>query len=465
MPADSKWLGDVLAGVAFFLGLTCYAIRMIPPTFPREPPETPVKWDKAGPIIGIDLGTTYARVGLVVSEHRVQIFRDHDSLPAGYFNNAASPASSACQFKYLPLSTNFEVNVVTDYLVGPEDSPARRLALPATFTSYSEDCSSLHKMAASLHKLRVTAENFYGSAISQAVIAIPNAYTEDQRGTIKDMAVLAGLSPVRLIDQSVVIAMAYGLDRRRGESYALVLDVGSTARATLLHVDNGDLRVLSHSQNLGGSAFNQLLFDYAMDAHGDKMNENLTTVQKLILEDQVEMAKIKLSVEDYAAIALPMEDPPWFIVSLAAAEFNKIVESLVEDIVAGTTNEVLSTVQVSPNAVDHVILAGGSAYIPALKDRFARQFPSTVPLSTGESYPDDAVVYGASLFARRLALDKVPDDSKIYVQNATPMRFGVEVVGGLFATVIPRNSPLPATFTRRLDMRRNSFRHAHGSLW
>jgi molecular chaperone DnaK (HSP70) len=285
---------------------------------------------------------------------------------------------------------------------------------------------------------------------------------------IQEAARLAGLSPVRLPDQAVAIAVAYGLDRRRTESYAFVLDVGSTTRATLLHVNNGDAKVVSSAQQLGGDAVNHLLIAHAVDAYRYTLSDELNLVQRLVLEDQVETAKIKLSKEEHTVIALPIQDGPWFLVPLPATKFNSITANLIDDIVGGTIEEVLRTAQVVPGAIDdvrassfamepifirdpQVILAGGSAHIPALQRYLARSFPGTIPLSTGERYPDDAVVYGASLFARRLALGQVPDESKIYVQNATPMRFGIEVAGGLFATLIPRNSPLPVKITRRLD--------------
>ncbi|KAJ7919920.1 Hsp70 protein-domain-containing protein [Mycena leptocephala] len=464
MPDDSRWLGDVLAVAAFLLGLTCYGLRMVPPAAPREPPQIPVEWDKTGPIIGIDIGRTYARVGLVVSEHRIQIFRhqqgsstlDADACLALQDDLAGS--ADGDQSPILPPS--YSSVEIAHHLFGPEDSPVRpSIPLRASaFPTPRREEVCLDITATLLRKLRVMAENFHGSRISQAVIAIPGHYTEKQRAMIQEAARLAGLSPVRLLDQAVAIAVAYGLDRRRTESYAFVLDVGSTTRATLLHVNNGDAKVVSSVQQLGGDAVNHLLIAHAVEAYRYTLSDELNLVQRLVLEDQVETAKIKLSKEEHTVIALPIQDGPWFLVPLPATKFNSITANLIDDIVGGTIEEVLRTAQVVPGAIDDVILAGGSAHIPALQRYLARSFPGTIPLSTGERYPDDAVVYGASLFARRLALGQVPDESKIYVQNATPMRFGIEVAGGLFATLIPRNSPLPVKITRRLNLPRRSIR-------
>ncbi|KAF7359631.1 Molecular chaperone DnaK [Mycena venus] len=275
---------------------------------------------------------------------------------------------------------------------------------------------------------------------------------------MKDAALLAGLSPVRLLDQPVAIAMAYGLDRLETDSLAFVLDVGSSTRAALLHITNTDSKIVASARNVGGGAISKPLLDYAREAFRLAINDDIDDVQRMVLEDQVEQAKTKLSFEDLAVIALPIHDAPWFLVPVTAAELNTRTGELVEDIVNGTIEQVLRAAGVSIHAIDHAILAGGSSYIPAIRDRFARAFPSIIPLSTAERYPDDVVVHGASLFARRLALGMVPEESKIYVGNATPMRFGIEIAGGLFSTIIPRNSPLPARMTRRLTIPGRSIR-------
>ncbi|KAJ6498464.1 Hsp70 protein-domain-containing protein [Mycena vitilis] len=471
MEEESRWLGDVLAGAAVLLGLTIFGLQMIPPGNPakREAPQTPAQWDQAGPIVGIDIGATYGRVGFVLSEHRVRIYRSHNatSLKVSFSctkdcrcylhdgqattNYLAAPGRSS----YLPPPGNWGDEGIARYLVKPEASGARQSSSYLTLKSQvDESCTSA--TSTSLDKLRAIAEEYHGSGVSQAVIAIPDDYTEEQRGMIRDAALQAHLSPVHLIDQPTAIALAYGVDRRCTECYAFVLDVGTSACATLLRVNKGTVEVVASARNRGGDALNNLMFTHTTEVFRDKTGKGPNALQRLVLEDQVEMAKIRLSTEKDAVIALPIKDDPWFLLPITTAEFNNITAQLVENIVAGTMDNALRGAGISADAVAHVILAGGSAHIPALQQRFADYFPAITPLSTGERYPDDAVVYGASLLARRLSLGQVPDDRKIYMQNTTPMRFGVEVAGGLFATLIPPNSPLPASVTRRLNLPRRT---------
>ncbi|KAJ7662634.1 Hsp70 protein-domain-containing protein [Mycena polygramma] len=467
MEEESRWLGDVLAGVAVLLGLTIFGLQLIPPGNPaeREAPQTPVQWDQGGPIIGIDIGATYGRVGFVVSEHRVKISRSHDatgveaSLPRTkdcrrYLRGGHSTAkylAALDQSPYLTWPENWGDEGVARYPSKPHASETQRSSLHLASTSQVDE-SCIGAISTSIAKLHAIAEEFHGSRVSQAVLAIPSDYTEEQRGMIWDAALHARLSPVHLIDQPTAIALAYGVDRRCTECNAFVLDVGSSTHAALLRNNNGSIAVVASGQNRGGDALSDLLLRHATEAFRDATGKGLDALQRPVLEDQVEMAKIRLSMEEDAVIALPIKDEPWFLLPITRAEFNNITAHLIENIIAGTIDNVLRGAGISADAVEHVILAGGSAHIPALQQRLAEYFPAIIPLSTGERYPDDAVVYGASLLARRLSLGQVPDDRKIYVQNATPMRFGVEVAGGLFATLIPRNSPLPASITRRLTL-------------
>ncbi|KAJ7662652.1 Hsp70 protein-domain-containing protein [Mycena polygramma] len=434
MPEESNWL---VAGVAFLLNLTMYGLRIYPlglgcgPTV-QETPQTPVEWNEAGPIIGIDLGTTYSRVGFVVNDHRVKIFLDPDT------NGSMAPG-------FHPKPS--ESSPVDGYPFPPLDSPTLQSCL-------YNSCPSTHTVAASLERLRTMAEDFHGSSISQAVITISTDYTQEERSLIEDAALHAKLSPVHFIDQPAAIALAYGVDRRcaAAECYALILDVGTNTRASVLRVDNGTIKVVASAGDRGGDAFNDLLFTHAAQAYQDATDSKLSVVQRLVLEDQVEMAKIRLSVEEQAVIALPIEAEPWFLLPISWTQFEEIAAQLIENIVAETIDKLLRGTRISADAIEHVILAGGSAHIPALQRHFAEYFSAIIPLSASERQADDAVVYGAALFARRLALGEVPEEDKIYMQHVTAMRFGVEVVGGLFATIIPRNSSLPASVTRRLTI-------------
>ncbi|KAJ7204164.1 Hsp70 protein-domain-containing protein [Mycena pura] len=456
MPDGSNPVLDLLSGLVFLLGIAFYAFRIIPPSPPREPPQTPVKWNDTGPIIGIDLGTRYSRVGLVVSDRHVKIFGRQEEGQA--IPSVICLTRNETIVGFTDITKCFEGNTrsIRDliHVVSDSHRPSRSV-LPGQdipdATLDSIEASALPIIAAHLSQLRLIAETFYGSQISQAVITFPQDFEDVDREVVKRAALLAGLSPTHFLDEAVAIGIAYGLDRLPSESHALVLDGGSSARAALLHFADGSIRVVSRIQNatLGSDAFNQALTAFIGDAYTRSFNDEMCSAQATGIEDQVEVAKRTLSFEDSTAIAVLEHGSPWLLVPLTVDKFDAVTASVVDNIVANILHSVLQAADVPARAVDYAILAGGSAYIPILQATLREQFPRCRILSFGERYPDEAVVYGAALFARRLALGAVPEERKIHTQDATPLRFGTEGVGGLFVTVIPPNSALPATYTRR----------------
>ncbi|KAJ7477402.1 heat shock protein 70 family [Mycena latifolia] len=480
MPEGSNWLGDILATVFFLLGLTFYGLRMLPPLNPQETPKILAKWNSTGPIISIDLGTRNSRVGLVATEHRVHIIHGRDGMRA--------IPSTACSMHQEPFilhagalacaDSGGTLHNVRDIIRATHPVKSRQIwpqhdlsseieplhsQLSAKATGMDRDPSEttpIALVAAVLSELRSMAEQLHGGPISQAVITIPADLGSDEREAVKDAALFAGLAPVQFLDESLAATIAYGLDRLLDRSHVVILDVGSAARATLLSIEGKAVQVLSTAQNqsLGGDMFNRLLFEYGSNAYKASVNDDLDSLQARVLEDQVEMAKIKLSFEDDAVIALPILRGPWFLIPLTRDTFGTIVAELVEEITIGMVNQLLSSAGVTSGAVDYMILTGGSANIPALKASIQQHFPGTMHLSAGERHPEDAVVYGAALFARRLSLGQVPEENKIHLQHATPLRFGIELAGGKFATFIARNSPLPVRNTRRLTLHGRTIR-------
>ncbi|KAJ7702764.1 heat shock protein 70 family [Mycena rosella] len=464
MPEGTSWLGDVVTGAFFLLGLTVYALRMFPSPGLREARRIPANWEKTGPIIGIDFGTSNLKVGFVLADQRVEIIYGQEGRRAVHSASCSTHDEASIRWaNTVALSHKGSTIYETQYTsrsTRNETSSLGGLSSETELLGVHEPCSETAIVAAGLYELRAIAEKLHGRSISQAVIAIPAESDEDARKAMKEAALLAGLGPGQLLDEPVAVAIAYGLDALEKRSHAVVLDVGSAARIALLRIEDGRIQVLAsvHNESLGGHAFGQRLFEYGSDAYKASVHDDLSAMQELVLRDQVEIAKLRLSSDEDAVIALPILGGPWFLVPLTRNIFNDITSDLVDDIVLGLVPQLLGRSGVPISAIDHVILAGGSAHIPALKNHVSERFPASVHLSASEAYPEDAVVYGAALFARRLALGQVPVESKIYVQHATPLRFGIEVTGGIFATLIARNSPLPVRNTKRFDLNGRAIR-------
>ncbi|KAJ7134029.1 heat shock protein 70 family [Mycena crocata] len=474
----SSRLIDVLAGLAFLLGLTLYGLRMAPPPTPREP--LPAKWDEAGPVIGIDFGSRNLRVGFVVEGHVVKILdaqdgrRTIDSSVCVTQSDiiVGSTETPDCHDPDNNIPVRTLMHAMNFFETGYPEDPStdfEELSMPAESLSTNtllrtHPLTGITVIATVLNELRLMAEKYHARSISQAVITVPLEFTAVDRQTLTDAALLAGLSPIRLLHEPLAIALAYGLDRSPvpSGSYALVLDIGASAKVSLLRVDSPVITVVANAQNdtLGGTALNRLLYKYAADAYWNSVHDRLDDIQAVVLEDQVEVAKWKLSFaeqeedEEGVVIALPIQDGPWFLVPLSVQRFNGMIVELLDDIVGGMVDDVLRSGGILEREISHIILAGGSSHIPALQRRTRERFhhKHQTLLSADEEHPDEAVVYGAAVFARLLALGHVPDEVKFERQNATAMEFGVEVGKGFFITVIPRNVALPARNTRRFSL-------------
>ncbi|KAJ6626707.1 heat shock protein 70 family, partial [Mycena sp. CBHHK59/15] len=336
-------------------------------------------------------------------------------------------------------------------LVVPEDEPP---LISVTVAGQSQNFSAVQLAGMVLRELRAMAEGYDGRRITQAVITVPANFDDGKRQAMKDAARLAGLCPVRLLDEPVSVAMAYGLDQIlygavRGESYALVHDAGSTVTSTMLSIVNGDIQIVASTQEpeFGGLHFNKEIFKYAAEAYWDAFGSELDEMQESIVWDEAEAAKVALSTEPDAMISIPIQDGS-FLVLLTREDFDDSTY-LVNRAIHRTIDEVLKIGGIQASDMNHTILTGGSAYIPRVKAAFNDHFPDAALLSASEPYPDEAVVFGAAMYARLLALGQVPETSKIYVQNMTPLRFGVGDDKGEFAELISQNSPLPITGSRR----------------
>ncbi|KAJ7775334.1 Hsp70 protein-domain-containing protein [Mycena metata] len=444
---------DSLSCGAFLLALTVYGLRIIILVrTAQETPQTPLQWGQTGPIIGLDIGTTSSRVGVITAQRRVVIFRDYDAFRSDV---PSTVNGSACTDPH-----NEPITFLNGKISGATSSASTgQEACMDQDTHSTESESQIRALTAVAEQVRTVAEEFHNSRISQAVIAIPIDYPEDKRRWIRRAALLAGLSPVRLLDESVAVALAYGLDTLRSESYAFVLDVGLVIRASLLHIVDGDIEVISAVQNdtVGGDALNRVLFNHIAKLHRESEGIALDALQTLVLQDQVEMAKITLSSKNDAVVAVPVDDR-WTLTPISVANFEDITSNLVDTIVNWAVDETLSRAGLPRRMITHVILTGGSVHIPALRDRVFASFPRVIPLSSRETFPNDAVVYGATIFAQRLARGLVREEDKLYVQNVTPLAFSIETADGSLSTLIYANSPLPATRTRSLDLRSGEVR-------
>lgn len=326
------------------------------------------------------------------------------------------------------------------------------------------------------------AENFHGQPINRAVIAVPSCqspppgdvqtlillvdFNDNQRQAIRNVAQIAELQVLRVIDEPNAALIAFRLDRVTDWPKVLVYDLGATFDASVFEVEDGVFELLASTgdAHIGGPRFNGRIFEQLDRLYTDETGTSIPGDPNKIQDiwAQVEGAKLILSESDATEIMVPSEDGTTFKMSLTVSEFNdlnadlfnetlRLVDQALND--AGFNRTDLDQVSCNsllsyPNsnmAFGQIFLVGGSSSIPRIRHLLHNNFPD-VKLVFGDAF---AVVRGAATKAGMWRTsDSVPDDYCVHT-SIVPMNVGIEIEGGILSTVFPRNSILPGRRSKK----------------
>ena len=300
-----------------------------------------------------------------------------------------------------------------------------------------------------LKKMKKTAEDYLGHEVKEAVITVPAYFNDSQRQATKDAGKIAGLDVKRIINEPTAAALAYGLDKSKGDSTVAVYDLGGgTFDISIIEISDVDgehqFEVLSTNGDtfLGGEDFDLRLIDYFVDKFKEESGFDLKSDPLALqrLKEAAEKAKIELSSSEQTEVNLPYitadsSGPKHFVHKITRAK----LESLVEDLVDKSLEPLklaLKDAKLEKKEINEILLVGGQTRMPLVQKKVSEFFGKD---PRKDLNPDEAVAVGAAIQGSVLS----GDTTDVLLLDVTPLTLGIETLGGVSTPLIEKNTTIP----------------------